>query len=66
MFKPHPFPKPHLPKQKNRITVKDLYPELSSEEQSEAEFFLTRYLEIVRRIFERTRRLTDSKDSDRV
>lgn len=36
-----------------RVTVADLYPELSPEEQAEAEFYLLGYLDVVRRIFER-------------
>lgn len=55
MFKPRGF----LPKTSNRnkqSSIADLYPELdSSDRQQEAEFYLLRYLEIVRRIFERTR-----------
>ena len=40
------------------ITIQDLYPELSPEQQQEAAYYLERYLEIVRRIFERTQNLT--------
>jgi hypothetical protein len=40
------------------ITIQDLYPELSPEQQREAAYYLERYLEIVRRIFERTQNLT--------
>lgn len=39
-----------------RITIGDLYPELSSEQQAEAEYRLLRYLALVRRIFERIAR----------
>ncbi len=35
------------------ITVADLYPELTSEQQAEAEFYLLGYLDVVRRVFER-------------
>lgn len=35
------------------ITIADLYPELSPDEQAEAEFNLLGYLDVVRRIFER-------------
>jgi hypothetical protein len=35
------------------ITISDLYPDLSSEEQSEAQYNLLRYLNAVKRIFER-------------
>ena len=55
MFKPRPFPHKTLSVQKKQITIAELYPDLTSEQQTEAEFFLLRYLEIVRRIFERTR-----------
>jgi hypothetical protein len=41
------------------ITVQDLYPELSPEQQQEAAYYLGRYVEVVRGIFERTRNLTD-------
>lgn len=39
-----------------RITIGDLYPELSPEQQAEAEYHLLRYLALVRRIFERIAR----------
>jgi hypothetical protein len=35
------------------INMSDLYPELSSEQQGEAEYRLLRYLVVVKRIFER-------------
>ena len=35
------------------ITIADLYPNLSPEQQAEAEYRLLRYLAIVKRIFER-------------
>lgn len=41
-----------------KITIEDLYPELAPEQQQEAAYYLGRYLEIVRRIFERTHNLT--------
>jgi hypothetical protein len=34
-------------------SIEDLYPELSPEEQTEAEFYLLGYLDVVRRIYER-------------
>lgn len=37
----------------NTPTIADLYPELSPEQQAEAEFYLSGYLDVVRRIFER-------------
>jgi hypothetical protein len=39
-----------------RITIGDLYPELSLEQQAEAEYHLLRYLALVKRIFERIAR----------
>ena len=39
---------------KNDITVADLYPDLSTEEQHEAEYRMLRYLAVVREIFEQT------------
>lgn len=39
-----------------RITIADLYPDLSSEDQAEAEYHLLRYLALVKRIFERIAR----------
>jgi len=41
---------------KKRITINDLYPELSPEEQAEAQYNLKRYLNLVWRIYERVRR----------
>jgi len=38
---------------KDEITVADLYPDLTPEQQAEAEFYLLGYLDVVRRIFER-------------
>ncbi len=38
---------------KNMPTIADLYPELSPKQQAEAEFYLSGYLDVVRRIFER-------------
>lgn len=35
------------------ITIEDLYPQLSSEEQAEAEYRMLRYLTVVKDIFER-------------
>lgn len=39
-----------------RITIDDLYPDLSPEQQAEAEYHLLRYLALVKRIFERIAR----------
>jgi len=41
-----------------QITVADLYPDLSVEEQQEAAYYLSRYVELVRRVLERTQNLT--------
>jgi hypothetical protein len=38
---------------KSEITIAELYPNFSSAEQTEAEFNLLGYLDVVRRIFER-------------
>lgn len=38
------------------ITIADLYPDLSPQEQREAEYRLLRYLAVVKRIFERISR----------
>ncbi len=38
--------------QENPISIADLYPDLTTEEQSEAEDNLRRYLAVVRQIFE--------------
>lgn len=54
MFKPRPFNDSLSPKPERKITIREIFPHLSPEQQAEAEFFLKRYLEIVRRIFERT------------
>lgn len=44
------------PQLNGRITIHDLYPELSPEQQAEAEYHLLRYLALVKRIFERIAR----------
>jgi hypothetical protein len=36
------------------ITIEALYPNLTPEQRAEAEYYLTRYLEVIRGIFERT------------
>ena len=41
------------------ITIQDLYPELSPEQQAEAAYYLDCYIEVVRGIFERVENLTD-------
>lgn len=42
------------------ITWAELYPALSPEQLEEARYYLTQYLELVSRIYKRTRGLTDS------
>lgn len=42
------------------ITIAELYPELTKEQQEEAAYYLARYLDIVQGIFERVNNLTDS------
>jgi hypothetical protein len=37
----------------NKLNIADLYPDLTFEQQEEAEHFLTRYVDLVRQIFER-------------
>lgn len=46
------MPESHISTE-NKIAVADLYPELTTEQQKEAEYYLLRYLAIVKRIFER-------------
>lgn len=55
---------------KKRITIKDVYPNLSSEEQAEAEYNLREYALLVWRIYKRVKRenpelLTKILKSDR-
>lgn len=42
------------------ITITELYPELTREQQEEAAYYMARYLSVVQRIFERVNNLTDS------
>jgi coenzyme F420-reducing hydrogenase alpha subunit len=42
------------------IDLGGLYPNLTPEELAEAEYNLTRYVEVVRRIYERVNNLTES------
>ena len=52
-----------MPKKRpQRVTIEDLYPELSPEERKEAEYNLRAYLELVVRIFERVRRQPEGKE----
>ncbi|HSK73516.1 MAG TPA: hypothetical protein VK892_17600 [Pyrinomonadaceae bacterium] len=50
------MPGKDYPKFDREITIDDLYPDLSPEEQREAEYRLLRYLAVVKRIFERISR----------
>lgn len=47
-------------------TINDLYPELTPEEQADAAWRLSRYLTIVRGIFERTGGLTERDGSHKL
>ena len=40
------------------ITIEALYPNLTAEEQAEAAYYLSRYLAVTKKIFERTKNLT--------
>lgn len=42
-----------IPQKGSKITIADLYPELTPEQLAEAEYRLLRYLAVVRTIFER-------------
>jgi hypothetical protein len=44
----------------DKLRISDLYPNLTEAEQAEAEYYLTGYIEVVRRIFERVHNLTDA------
>jgi hypothetical protein len=48
------------PLQEN-IDLSDLYPDLTPEELAEAEYNLTRYIDVVRRIYERVNDLTETE-----
>jgi hypothetical protein len=37
----------------NKLSIAELYPKLTPEQQEEAEHFLTRYVDLVQQIFER-------------
>jgi hypothetical protein len=43
-----------------RLPIAKLYPDLTTEQQREAEYFLTQYLEVIDRIYEETGDLTSS------
>ncbi|HZS45851.1 MAG TPA: hypothetical protein VFC63_12165 [Blastocatellia bacterium] len=49
-----------MDKNKQRNAFVDLYPDLTPEQQQEAAYYFSRYVDLVRRIFERnSHRLTD-------
>lgn len=43
-------------KEENNVTFAELYPELTPAQQAEAEYYLTRYVEVIQGIFERLQR----------
>jgi hypothetical protein len=49
---------------KQNIDLSGVYPELTPEQLAEAEYNLTRYVDVVRRIYERVNKLTDPDDLD--
>lgn len=57
------FHKNRRNKREKPPTIADLYPDLSPEEQQEAEYFLNRYLQIVWEITEESMR-TENIDED--
>ena len=46
------------------IDLSGAYPELSPEQLAEAEYNLTRYVDVIRRIYERVNKLTGPDDPD--
>ena len=48
----------------DKLQISDLYSDLSEAQQAEAEYYLTGYIDVVRRIFERVHNLTDSEGGD--
>lgn len=54
------FDKTSKRKKEYRLPVDKLYPDLTLEQQREAEYFLTQYLEIIHRIYEESKDLTSS------
>lgn len=47
------MPENNIPQTDGEITIADLYPDLTPEQQAEAGYHLLRYLAVVRTIFER-------------
>jgi hypothetical protein len=50
-----------MEKKHQEITIQDLYPGLTDEEQAEAAACLARYIDLVCRIYERNQNLTRSE-----
>lgn len=48
----------------DKLRISDLYPDLTEAQQAEAEYYLSGYINVVRRIFERVHNLTDSEGGD--
>jgi hypothetical protein len=46
----------------NKLGITKLYPDLTPEQQEEAEYFLTRYVDLMRQIFERLECAKDEQD----
>lgn len=49
---------------KTQIDTSTLYPSLTLEQQQEASFYLTQYVDLVKKIHYRVRNLTDSGGAD--
>lgn len=54
------FNKPEPNKEEYRLPVEKLFPDLTPEQQREAEYFLNEYLEIIHRIYMESEDLTSS------
>lgn len=52
--------------QQREITIEQLYPDLTSEQQQEAAYWLGRYIAVIKRIHERTQNLTGSDMADTI
>jgi len=46
------------------IDLSDVYPDLTPEQLAEAEYNLTRYVDVIRRIYERVNKLTGPDELD--
>jgi len=51
---------------KENVDLSGLYPDLTPEELAEAEYNLTRYLDVIKRIYERVNNLTENKRPTRL